>query len=122
MAMSELGMGDSPINLDISAARRHLLYSIQFTDKTVLKEAFNIVPEQRGHTKKQKRKTKMSPTLFKDTVKQLAPVVLKTRGERCTHCNGTGKIRSRLKSGALSKVQTKCKVCGGTGVVYTHLR
>ena len=122
MDIAEHAMGDTPINLDSPDDRSKLLYSRQVTDKTAWKEAFNIGTEQRGHTKKQKRKTKMSPTLFKDTVKQLAPVVLKTRGERCTHCNGTGKIRSRLKSGALSKVQTKCKVCGGTGVVYTHLR
>ena len=122
MDIAEHVMGDTPINLDSPDDRSKLLYSRQVTDKTAWKEAFNIGTEQRGHTKKQKRKTKMSPTLFKDTVKQLAPVVLKTRGERCTHCNGTGRIRSRLKSGALSKVQTKCKVCGGTGVVYTHLR
>ena len=122
MDIAEHAMGDTPINLDSPDDRSKLLYSRQVTDKTAWKEAFNIGTEQRGHTKKQKRKTKMSPTLFKDTVKQLAPVVLKTRGERCTHCNGTGKIRSRLKSGALSKVQTKCKVCNGTGVVYTHLR
>ena len=122
MDIAEHVMGDTPINLDSPDDRSKLLYSRQVADKPAWKEAFNIGTEQRGHTKKQKRKTKMSPTLFKDTVKQLAPVVLKTRGERCINCNGTGKIRSRLKSGALSKVQTKCKVCNGPGVVYTHLR
>ena len=68
MDIAEHVMGDTPINLDSPDDRSKLLYSRQVTDKTAWKEAFNIGTEQRGHTKKQKRKTKMSPTLFKDTV------------------------------------------------------
>ena len=122
MDIAEIAMGDTPINLDSPDDRSKLLYSRQVVDKTAWKEAFNIGTEQRGHTKKQKRKTKMSPTLFKETVKELAPVFRKTRGQRCEDCGGTGRKRNRLKSGELSKNYVKCKTCGGTGVVYVQLR
>ena len=122
MDIAEIAMGDTPINLDSPDDRSKLLYSRQVVDKTAWKEAFNIGTEQRGHTKKQKRKTKMSPTMFKETVKELAPVFRKTRGQRCEDCGGTGRKRNRLKSGALSKNFVKCKTCGGTGVVYVQLR
>jgi DNA polymerase I-like protein with 3'-5' exonuclease and polymerase domains len=122
MDIAEIAMGDTPINLDSPDDRSKLLYSRQVVDKTAWKEAFNIGTEQRGHTKKQKRKTKMSPTMFKETVKELAPVFRKTRGQRCEDCGGTGRKRNRLKSGELSKNYVKCKTCGGTGVVYVQLR
>ena len=122
MDIAEIAMGDTPINLDSPDDRSKLLYSRQVVDKTAWKEAFNIGTEQRGHTKKQKRKTKMSPTMFKETVKELAPVFRKTRGQRCEDCGGTGRKRNRLKSGELSKNHVKCKTCGGTGVVYVQLR
>ena len=122
MDIAEIAMGDTPINLDSPDDRSKLLYSRQVVDKTAWKEAFNIGTEQRGHTKKQKRKTKMSPTMFKETVKELAPVFRKTRGQRCEDCGGTGRKRNRLKSGELSKNFVKCKTCGGTGVVYVQLR
>ena len=122
MDIAEIAMGDTPINLDSPDDRSKLLYSREVVDKTAWKEAFNIGTEQRGHTKKQKRKTKMSPTMFKETVKQLAPVFRKTRGQRCEDCGGTGRKRNRLKSGELSKNYVKCKTCGGTGVVYVQLR
>ena len=121
MDIAEIAMGDTPINLDSPDDRSKLLYSREVVDKTAWKEAFNIGTEQRGHTKKQKRKTKMSPTMFKETVKQLAPVFRKTRGQRCEDCGGTGRKRNRLKSGALSKNYVRCKTCGGTGVVYVQL-
>ena len=122
MDIAEIAMGDTPINLDSPDDRSKLLYSRQVVDKTAWKEAFNIGTEQRGHTKKQKRKTKMSPTMFKETVKELAPVFRKTRGQRCEDCGGTGRKRNRLKSGELSKNFVKCKTCGGTGVIYVQLR
>ena len=122
MDIAEIAMGDTPINLDSPDDRSKLLYSREVVDKTAWKEAFNIGTEQRGHTKKQKRKTKMSPTMFKETVKELAPVFRKTRGQRCEDCGGTGRKRNRLKSGELSKNYVKCKTCGGTGVVYVQLR
>ena len=121
MDIAEIAMGDTPINLDSPDDRSKLLYSREVVDKTAWKEAFNIGTEQRGHTKKQKRKTKMSPTMFKETVKQLAPVFRKTRGQRCEDCGGTGRKRNRLKSGALSKNYVRCKPCGGTGVGYVQL-
>jgi DNA polymerase I-like protein with 3'-5' exonuclease and polymerase domains len=121
MDIAEGAMGDTPINLDSPDDRSKLLYSREVVDKAAWKEAFNIGTEQRGHTKKQKRKTKMSPTMFKETVKQLAPVFRKTRGERCEECGGTGRRRNRLKSGALSKNVVKCKLCTGTGVIYVKL-
>ena len=122
MDIAEIAMGDTPINLDSPDDRSKLLYSRQVVDKTAWKEAFNIGTEQRGHTKKQKRKTKMSPTMFKETVKELAPVFRKTRGQRCEDCGGTGRKRNRLKSGELSKNFVKCKTCGGTGVVFVQLK
>jgi len=121
MDIAEGAMGDTPINLDSPDDRSKLLYSREVVDKAAWKEAFNIGTEQRGHTKKQKRKTKMSPTMFKETVKQLAPVFRKTRGERCENCGGTGRTRNRLKSGELSKNVVKCKPCTGTGVIYVKL-
>lgn len=121
MDIAEIAMGDTPINLDSPDDRSKLLYSREVVDKAAWKEAFNIGTEQRGHTKKQKRKTKMSPTMFKETVKELAPVFRKTRGERCEDCGGTGRKRNRLKSGALSKNVVKCKPCTGTGVIYVKL-
>ena len=121
MDIAEIAMGDTPINLDSPDDRSKLLYSREVVDKAAWKEAFNIGTEQRGHTKKQKRKTKMSPTMFKETVKQLAPVFRKTRGQRCEDCGGTGRKRNRLKSGQLSKNTVKCKTCDGTGVVYVKL-
>ncbi len=121
MDIAETAMGDTPVNLDSPDDRSKLLYSREVVDKAAWKEAFNIGTEQRGHTKKQKRKTKMSPTMFKETVKQLAPVFRKTRGERCEDCGGTGRRRNRLKSGALSKNVVKCKPCTGTGVIYVKL-
>ena len=99
MDIAEIAMGDTPINLDSPDDRSKLLYSREVVDKTAWKEAFNIGTEQRGHTKKQKRKTKTSPTMFKETVKDLAPVFRKTRGQRCEDCGGTGRKRNRLKSG-----------------------
>ena len=122
MDIAERAMGDTPINLDSPDDRSILLYSRKVTDKKEWKEKFNIGTEQRGHTKRQKRKTNMSPAIFSATVKSLAPPVAKTRGEQCPECSGFGKNRYYLKSGKLSKNASKCKECGGVGVIYTKLR
>ena len=72
MDIAERAMGDTPINLDSPDDRSILLYSRKVTDKKEWKEKFNIGTEQRGHTKRQKRKTNMSPAIFSATVKSLA--------------------------------------------------
>tara|TARA_R110000822_G_scaffold35054_2_gene99011 strand:+ start:4182 stop:5717 length:1536 start_codon:yes stop_codon:yes gene_type:complete len=122
MDIAERAMGDTPINLDSPDDRSILLYSRKVNDKKAWKDSFNIGTEQRGHTKRQKRKTKMSPAMFSSTVKTLAPPVAKTIGEQCSECSGFGKSRYYLKSGQLSKNASKCKACEGVGVIYTKLR
>ena len=122
MDIAEHVMGDTPIHLDSPDDRSILLYSRKVNDKKAWKDSFNIGTEQRGHTKRQKRKTKMSPAMFSSTVKTLAPPVAKTIGEQCSECSGFGKSRYYLKSGQLSKNASKCKACEGVGVIYTKLR
>ena len=122
MDIAERAMGDTPVNLDSPDDRSILLYSRKVTDKKEWKEKFNIGTEQRGHTKRQKRKTNMSPAIFSATVKSLAPPVVKTKGEQCPDCHGFGRVRLFLKSGKRSKNASKCKTCKGMGVLYTKLR
>ena len=121
MSLTEKVMGDTPINLDSADDRSILFYSRKVTNKAEWKQTFNIGTEQRGHTKKQKRKPNMSNSAFNAAVKSLAPVVRKTIGNPCSECYGKGSYFYRLKSGALSKNKRGCKTCSGKGVVYRNI-
>ena len=122
MAIAERVMGDTPINLDSPDDRSILLYSRKVVDKTTWKSAFNIGTEIRGNTKKQKNKTKMHRPAFNALVKELAPVVRRTSGISCSHCNGIGSFYYTLKSGERSKNKKKCSRCRGVGIHYKHLK
>jgi len=121
MAIAERAMGDTPINLDSPDDRSILLYSRKVSDKSAWKESFNIGTELRGNTKKQKNKTKMDSQSFTRLVKELAPVVYKTIGSACSHCNGKGSFYYTLKSGERSKNKKKCTKCNGVGIIYKRL-
>ena len=50
-------MGDTPINLDSPEDRSILFYSMKVTDKKMWARRFNIGYEERGNTRKPKRRT-----------------------------------------------------------------
>lgn len=122
MAIAERVMGDTPINLDSPDDRSTLLYSRKVGDKTTWKSTFNIGTEIRGNTKKQKNKTKMHRSTFSALVKELAPVVYKTSGMSCSHCNGRGSFYYTIKSGERSKNKKNCNRCNGVGILYRNLK
>jgi hypothetical protein len=85
-------MGDTPINLDSPEDRSILFYSMQVTDKKMWATRFNIGYEERGNTKKPKRRTNFANMNdFYIEINSLARPEFKTHGIICHNCEGTGK-------------------------------
>ena len=102
-------MGDTPINLDSPDDRSKLLYSREGNNKQVWKAIFNIGTEQRGATKKQKMRVRMTSSEFKHAVSDNTTVLRKTIGSQCTVCNGVGRVDFVKKDGTTSKIKRVCK-------------
>lgn len=113
-------MGDTPINLDSPDDRSKLLYSREVNNKQVWKAIFNIGTEQRGATKKQKMRVRMTSSEFKHAVSDNTMVLRKTIGSQCTICNGVGRVDFVKKDGTTSKIKRVCKNCNGKGMTYVH--
>ena len=96
-------MGDMPINLNSPEQLSWVIYSRKPKDKTVWANAFNPyepVPE------------------YKAKMQQHSDVIYKKRAERCTVCNGSGKVRKVKKDGTLYSKHNNCSSCNSIGYLF----
>jgi DNA polymerase I-like protein with 3'-5' exonuclease and polymerase domains len=114
-------MGDTPINLDSPEDRSILFYSMRVTDKKMWATRFNIGYEERGNTRKPKRRTNFANINdFYVEINSLARAELKTHGSICHNCEGTGKYTYMKKDGTPSNVKRHCKTCGTKGLIFKN--
>ena len=112
-------MGDTPINLDSPEQLCKVIYSRSVTDKAAWAETFGLGVDIRGSVKKRRKPKRLNKGEFVTAVKELTTPIYRTRASQCPDCGGRGYFDTRLKSGAIGKRPTKCKVCQGTGINYT---
>ena len=96
-------MGDMPINLNSPEQLSWIIYSRKPQDKTVWANAF----------------TPYEPVSdFKLKVRQHSDIIYKQRAERCTVCNGSGKVRKVKKDGTLYSKHNNCSSCNSSGYLF----
>jgi len=114
-------MGDTPINLDSPEDRSRLFYSMKVVDKKMWARRFNIGYEERGNTRKPKRRTNFATIQdFYVEINSLARAEFKTHGTICHNCEGTGKYIYMKKDGTPSSVKRHCKTCDTKGLLFKN--
>ena len=88
-------MGDMPINLSSPDDRSKLLFSRSINNKKNWIKTFNLGYEVRGNTKKPKRRAYMTEAQFKRAVVNNTTVQQKSEAQKCTPCNGYGKVAKK---------------------------
>jgi DNA polymerase I-like protein with 3'-5' exonuclease and polymerase domains len=111
-------MGDKMINFASPEQLSQLIYSRRVTDKKKWAETFNIGLNEKG---KPLLRPRMSMNQFAGKVKDMTTRIHKTRDEQCGNCKGRGDFYKVKKDGSLWKNPTRCKACGGEGVIYVPL-
>ena len=111
-------MGDKMINFASPEQLSQLIYSRRVTDKKKWADTFNIGLNEKG---KPLLRPRMSSTQFAAKVKGMTSRIHKTRVEQCGKCGGRGDFYKVKKDGSLWKKSTRCKACGGEGVIYIPL-
>jgi DNA polymerase I-like protein with 3'-5' exonuclease and polymerase domains len=118
--MAEEAMGDTPVNLASADDRSMLFYSRRVTNKKKWASIFNLGSELRGHTRKQKHRTRMSKKEFALHVRENTEILYKTEATRCGACSGTGRTKALRKDGTEGKAVRICKPCDGAGIIYRN--
>ena len=114
-------MGDTPVNLDSPEDRSRLFYSMKVVDKKLWARRFNIGYEDRGNTRKPKRRTNFSTIKdFYAEINSLARAEFKTHGTICHNCQGTGKYTYMKKDGTPSHLKRNCKTCDTKGLLFKN--
>ena len=111
-------MGDMPINLSSPDDRSKLLFSRSINNKKNWIKTFNLGYEVRGNTKKPKRRAYMTEAQFKRAVVNNTTVQQKSEAQKCTPCNGYGKVAKKRKDGTWGNARFICKSCSGVGIQY----
>jgi len=116
--MTKSVMGDTPINYDSQDDMVQLIYSRRVKDKALWKSTFGIGNHLKGNNKVQTWRPRMTKAAFSREVKTQTEVVKRTRVIRCGACQGSGEFYRKKKDGSDWKKASKCKSCGGAGVIY----
>lgn len=114
--------GATVVNLDSPQDLSQLIYSRKVLDKNKWKELFNLGTEERGASRKPKRRPRMKNYEFVNAVRSNTQIIRKTTVEQCVTCRGTGKIRKVKKDGSEWKNASHCSACGGCGLIYRETK
>jgi DNA polymerase I-like protein with 3'-5' exonuclease and polymerase domains len=97
-------MGDLPYSLTSTEQLSRIIYSRQPRDKATWKKQFSYW---------------MKDGKYKDAIAQHAAPVYRMQADKCSECNGYGKIQKTRKSGELYKLANVCPICKGMRFTYT---
>ncbi len=110
-------MGDTEINLSSPEQLSWLIYSKKPVDKKEWARIFNIGIDK--HTRKNKKRPRLSFNQFRSLVKVCTTPIQKTIASQCLSCQGKGVINKIKIDGTPYKKYTKCSRCDGEGFIYS---
>lgn len=113
-------LGDTPFNLSSNDDLSMIIYSRKPICKKTWANIFNLGSEMVNGVRKIKKPRNIDKKELKSLIRDNTRIQFKTKATQCTVCKGGGKTKKLLKSGLYSERPTKCRNCGGVGILYAH--